>query len=527
MTGSDRRCGVLVPLFSAPSSRSWGCGDIGDIAPLTRWLSHGGQRLLQLLPLNEMAAGDCSPYSAMSASAIDPIYISLADVPEFVAAGGEASLAAVDRQLLADLRQSSRVPYGALRPLKLRVLTSAFERFVSNEWLPGTPRAASLAAYVQDEAWWLDSYAMFRVLHDREGGRVWLEWPDTFRQRDPDALARLRTESWREMLFYQYLQWTASVQWVAARVAARDAGVALFGDLPFMVDLHSADVWANQESFHLDRSVGVPPDAFSATGQDWGMPAYNWDALQASGFGWLRDRARRGAQLFDGYRVDHLVGFYRTYSRRRSDREDARFVPLEQLDQLRLGEHVLGLFRAAGSDVIAEDLGVIPDFVRASLALLGVPGFRVFRWERAWNEHGQPFRDPTQYPVVSVATTGTHDTETLAVWWDGAQEEERRAVLAIPSVRHLTQDADLTWSPFNPRVRDALLETLCASASRIVILPVQDVFGWYDRINQPATVNEANWTYRLPWPVDRLDEQPEARERQAALLAWSTKYARL
>ncbi len=527
MSASVRRCGLLVPLFSAPSSRSWGCGEIGDLAPLMQWLAGGGQRLLQLLPLNEMAPGDCSPYSAMSASAIDPIYISLADVPEFMAAGGETSLSAVDRQLLAEVRQAARVPYTVLRPLKLRALTAAYERFLHDEWLPQTARGTALAAYIRDEAWWLDAYATFRVLHEREGGRLWLEWPDAFARRDTDAIEHLCAESWRERLFYQYLQWTASTQWAAARQAAREADVALFGDLPFMVDLHSADVWANQESFQLDRSVGVPPDAFSATGQDWGMPAYDWDALQATGFGWLHDRARRGAQLFDGYRVDHLVGFYRTYSRRRSDREDARFIPSEQPDQLRLGERVLSVFRSGGADVIAEDLGVIPDFVRASLALLGVPGFRVFRWERAWHEHGQPFRDPSEYPVVSVATTGTHDTETLAVWWDSAGEEERRAILAIPSVRRVTRDADLTWAPFTPHVRDVLIEALCASASRIVILPVQDVFGWYDRINQPATVSEANWTYRLPWPVDTLGDVPDAQERQLALRTWSAKHARL
>ncbi|MFN7980467.1 MAG: 4-alpha-glucanotransferase [Vicinamibacterales bacterium] len=526
MSQPGRRCGVMIPLFSAPSTRSWGCGEIGDIAPLTRWLSAAGQRLLQLLPLNEMAPGDCSPYSAMSAAAIDPIYISLSDVPEFLDAGGEASLTDDDRACLAELRRSTRVPYRVLRPLKLRTLTAAFDRFVDAEWTKQTPRAAALAAYVRDESWWLDDYATFRVLHDREGGRLWLEWPEQLKQRDADALARVRTDAWRDVLFYQYLQWTASTQWATARRAAADAGVALFGDLPFMVDLHSADVWANQDSFHLDRSVGVPPDAFSATGQDWGMPAYDWEALQAGGFGWLRDRARRAAQLFDGYRVDHLVGFYRTYSRRRSDREDARFAPSEQPDQLRLGERVLRVFRAQGSDVIAEDLGVIPDFVRASLALLGVPGFRVFRWERAWHEHGQPFRDPTEYPVVSVATTGTHDTEPLAVWWDHAPEDERRAILAIPSVRRLTMSNDLTWAPFNPQVRDVLIEALCASASRIVILPVQDVFGWYDRINQPATVSEANWTYRLPWPVDTLDEQSEARERQLSLHTWSARHAR-
>ena len=241
----------------------------------------------------------------------------------------------------------------------------------------------------------------------------------------------------------------------------------------------------------------------------------------------FRSRARRSAQLFDGYRIDHLVGFYRTYSRRRSDRGDASFSPAHESEQLRLGERVLHLFREAGAEVVAEDLGTVPDFVRASLALLGVPGFRVFRWERLWKEPGQPFRDPSEYPALSVATSGTHDTEPLATWWDAAQEDERRAILAIPSVRQITHDADLTHSPFEPAVRDALIEVLCAAASRIVILPVQDVFGWRDRINQPATVNDVNWTYRLPWLSDRLDEQPIARERQNKLRGWALQYGRI
>lgn len=527
MNRATRRCGLLVPLFSAPSTRSWGCGEIGDVAPLVSWLARAGQRLLQLLPLNEMAPGDCSPYSAMSAMAFDPIYISLLDVPEFADAGGVDSLSAEDRSLLLEAQESSRVQYAPVRSLKHRVLAAAYARFVEHDWSKDTARAASLRDYVRAEAWWLDDYALFRAIHDREHGRIWTEWPEELRHRVPAALDSARSELANGVRFYQYVQWTAAFQWAQARDAANAVDVALFGDLPFMVDLHSADVWAHQHCFHIDRSVGVPPDAFSATGQDWGMPAYNWDAFAAHDYRWLRDRARRSAQLFDGYRIDHLVGFYRTYSRRRSDRDDASFSPAHEIDQLRLGERMLRLFRDAGAEVIAEDLGVIPDFVRASLALLGVPGFRVFRWERLWNDPGQPFRDPSGYPVVSVATSGTHDTEPLATWWDAAHEDERRAILMIPSLRRIAGDIDLTQSPFEPHVRDALIEVLCASASRVVILPVQDAFGWRDRINQPATVNEINWTYRLPWPSDRLHEQDFARERADTLRGWALRYSRV
>jgi 4-alpha-glucanotransferase len=239
----------------------------------------------------------------------------------------------------------------------------------------------------------------------------------------------------------------------------------------------------------------------------------------------VRGRARRSADLFDGYRVDHLVGFYRTYARPRDGRAPY-FTPADEDAQRRLGEMVLEIFRGPGSEIVAEDLGTVPDFVRASLAALGVPGFRVFRWERHWHDEGQPFRDPSEYPAVSVAVSGTHDTETHAVWWTQASAAERRAVSALPTVQRITSGRALDAEPFGPPVRDALLEALFASGSALVMCAVQDVFGWADRINEPATVGERNWIFRLPWPCDRLDEVVEARERQAALRRWSERYDR-
>jgi 4-alpha-glucanotransferase len=230
--------------------------------------------------------------------------------------------------------------------------------------------------------------------------------------------------------------------------------------------------------------------------------------------------------LYDGYRVDHLVGFYRTYSRPRGGGEPS-FSPEQEDAQRALGERVLGIFREPGSEIIAEDLGTVPDFVRASLARLEVPGFRVFRWERHWHTAGQPFRDPaTDYPAISVATSGTHDTEPLAVWWQKADEDEQRKVNEIPTVQRVTNGAGVLGRPYNADVRDALLETLFASASDLLLTPVGDVFGWDARINEPATVSDANWSYRLPWPVDRLDGEPDARERQQALRRWAERHGR-
>jgi len=169
----------------------------------------------------------------------------------------------------------------------------------------------------------------------------------------------------------------------------------------------------------------------------------------------------------------------------------------------------------------------VPDFVRASLARLGIAGYRVLRWEREWKVAGQPFRDPALYPAVSVATSGTHDTDPMAVWWESEAADERQAVGEIPALRSTFEQYNLGTAPFTPAIRDALLEVLFASGSDLLLLPVQDVFGWRDRINVPAKVSDENWTYRLPWTCDTLGRQPEAQERTARLREWARTYGRL
>ena len=379
---AGRRAGIVLPLFSCPSTRSWGIGEIGDVPDVTRWMTTAGLQVLQLLPLNEMAAGQHSPYSPLSAMAIDPIYISVGAVPEFAASGGEASLDAGERDALARARQSPRVDHATIRPLKASALRRAFDRFHESEWSRDTPRAQRFRTFLSQQAWWVEDYALFRAVHAREEERSWTEWPDALQRRDTAAIDRARKELARDVLYRQYLQWIASDQWTEARRGA--GGVAIFGDLPFMVDRDSADVWARQQEFDLGVSVGAPPDDFSKTGQDWGMPAYKWDAIAAEEFRWLRERARRTADLFDGYRIDHVVGFYRTYLHPRGGGAPF-FSPPDEPSQAALGDRVMTVFKDAGAEVLAEDLGTVPDFVRASLWRLHVPGFRIFRWERHWH----------------------------------------------------------------------------------------------------------------------------------------------
>ena len=234
---------------------------------------------------------------------------------------------------------------------------------------------------------------------------------------------------------------------------------------------------------------------------------------------------RRNSDLYDGYRVDHLVGFYRTYGRPRGGGEPF-FTPADEGAQAALGERVLHVLRQPGAEIIAEDLGTVPDFVRASLARLGIPGFRVFRWERDWHLEGRPFRDPSEYPPVSVAASGTHDTEPLATWWERASVDDRAKVSELPTIQRLRGGTALTSARYDPVVRDTLLEALFASRSDLLLTVVQDVFGWRDRINEPATIADSNWTFRLPWPSDRLSDVPEASERQSMLRTWAIRHGR-
>lgn len=510
-----RHLGLNLPLSAMPSSTSWGIGEIGDLATFAPWLETAGCDRLMLLPVGTMPTGQTSPYSACSAMAIDPIYISVEALEDLRHVGGIGALGEDNRRMIGDVRESSRVRFADVRRLKEAAITVACERFFRDEWADRTTRAAEFAGFTAREKWWLDDYALFRACETMWPGRPWAEWPEAVAHRDEKAIGELRRQLSREIRYTQYVQWLADGQWRATRRALQARGIALYGDLPFVVDAHSADVWSRQHEFLTDVSVGVPPDAFSDSGQDWGLPMYRWDVIAASDFAWIRQRARRMAALYDGFRVDHLVGFYRTYGR--APNGDRFFLPNDESTQAWQGEQVMRAFLAAGAAVVAEDLGTVPDFVRASIARLGIGGYKVLRWERVWHEPGRPFVLPSHYPRRSVATTGTHDTEPMAVWWEQADIEERVAVVDL-----LRRVGNGEWDPAAPwsdALRDTLLRTVMLAASDQVFLPVQDLFGWRDRINTPATVGDHNWTWRLPWLVDQWTSIEAARERASFLLS--------
>jgi len=512
LSGTMRQAGVLIPLFSIRTAGGWGLGEIPDLVPFSRFAASAGFSVVQVLPVHEASRGQSSPYAALTAFALDPVYMAVDAVEDFQAAGGREALSPGDREEVSALHPVPAVPWTRVRPLKARALALAFDSFLAREWKTRSARARQLEAYAREHAEWLDDYVLFVAIHDERQGQPWQEWEAPLRDRDPAALAAARARLSERLLYHTWLQWQLDLQWHAARRAANAAGVELMGDLPFMVATDSADVWSRPFDFRLDARVGVPPDAFSETGQDWGLPVYRWDDMEKNGFRWMNDRARRSADLYGLYRVDHVVGLYRTYYRP-NDGGDPTFIPDTEPAQIENGERMLDIF-SQGARVIAEDLGTVPEFVRASLTRCGVPGYRILRWEKEWDVDPSRFRDPTGWPALSVATTGTHDTDSLADWFEGLADAERQALLELPGLEDLRARAP---ERFDGGVRDALLELVYRAGSELCLLPFQDALGSRERVNVPGTVNDSNWSYRIPAELSTLANDLRTAERLRGL----------
>ncbi len=516
-----RAAGVVVPLFALRGAHDMGTGDMLDLLPFIDWLADADQRVVQLLPINETAPGDTSPYNALSAFAIDPTYVSVRHVVD-VAQSAAAQRWLRRRDTQEELRRlgaaAHREHHTAWR-IKLRLLEWGFKAF---EAQAAPTRREAFTRFCDRNVWWLDDYTLYRALREQQGWAGWEAWPARLRGRDAPAVAQAAAALAGRRRFLSYVQWVAAEQWAEVRRHAQYRGVLLKGDLPFVCARDSADVWTHRDLFDLSSSAGTPPDAFSATGQAWGLPLYDWPAMQRSDFRWWRQRARHARELYDLFRVDHVVGLYRTYAIPVRPGGTVGFTPDDEAAQLAQGNHLLrALLDEAGATVgiIAEDLGTVPDWVRESLNGLRIPGYKVFRWE--W--HAGAFVDPRTYPTLSVATSGTHDTDTLAAWWQSLGIEDRAAVLrGIGSEVAPHADPQAAW----PSVHRALLERLYDAASALTILPIQDLFGWHDRINTPATIDEANWTYRLPVTAEGLGRDPDIAARMQEIREWTARTGR-
>ena len=503
-----RIAGILIPLFSLRSAGDMGRGDIGGLRAMGDLALAMGHRALQLLPIDETPPGEASPYSAMSVMAIDPRYVSIKQL-HGVTLDQSTAHASLDLIELATT--------------KLSLLREAYRHFI--EHATAKDREA-FRNFVDANHYWLEDYALFRVLSDRFEHSDWSRWPFGFRQHDPSTMEETRRTHAEEIDFFRFVQFTAHSQWSEAKANVNHRGVYLGGDLAFSPSAGSVEVWAHQDVFDLTRTVGAPPDAFSDEGQRWGLPMPDWSRMRAENFSLLRKRIRRARDLYDFLRVDHVVGLFRTFGFPLGEKTIGAFDPPAEEAQLAQGEEILRLIKeeAAPMRIIAEDLGVIPPFVRATMAKLGIPGYKIARWERDWSAPDAPFIDPAKYPAVALATTGTHDTDTLAEWWETIDEKERHQFLLAMGVH---SEAAAQQATLSEPLLDRILSTLYASPAQLVIMPLQDLFRWKDRINVPGTVDSTNWRWRLPFDPARATDHPHLRSRIEALHAIVQRASRL
>ncbi|MBX3233931.1 MAG: 4-alpha-glucanotransferase [Labilithrix sp.] len=504
---SARLSGVTIPLFSLRSRSDWGIGQITDLPAAAAFFLRAGQKLLQVLPTHELAEGETSPYGALSAFALDPIFIDVESVPDADVQLGRQVLGDDGVNALMHVRAAKSVDYGVVRTLKRKVLAAAAARF--REAAQGE-RTKAFDAFVERERSWLHDHALYAAIRRAHDGYGWTTWPANERDRAPEVLAaaiapKEHGDLGARVLEEMYLQWIAHEQWFAARKKLHELGVVLMGDMPFIIGSESSDIWAHREQFRTDVSLGAPPDDFSADGQSWGLPAYDWSAMDKDGLAWLRARAKHEAELFDRFRIDHVIGFFRQWLT--PPGEKGAFDPTEEPAQQARGEKVLrAMIEAAGpGTVIAENLGVIPDWAREIMARLELPGYKVLPWER--DEDFIP-RDVKAFPELSVSTWSTHDTWPITEWWYRLEDWERERIAKQADVPLDTPEKDREL---------ALVRLLFSSRSNLTLLLAQEVLGDKTRINLPGHVGPENWTWRLDRPLEELAADPAVNARLAAI----------
>jgi isoamylase len=469
-----RASGVLVHITSLPSP--YGIGDVGPAAfALVDRLQAAGQRWWQALPLGPTGYGN-SPYQCLSSFAGNGLIISPDSLVD------EGLLRKSDCDEGRSFRQSA-VDYDVVIPFKHKLLEKAWTTFRA------APRPALSLDYDQfciEQAHWLDDYALFRALKIRHGGASYLEWPEELIRREPAALAEARrnlTELIEKVRFAQFLLFR---QGKRLREHALAKGVHLIGDLPFFVSPDSSDVWANPELFLLDEQhrprfvAGVPPDYFSAQGQLWGNPVYNWEALRQTGYRWCIDRLRALLTHVDVVRLDHFRGFAAAWHvpAGAQTAQSGQWVPGPDADFFSAVQRELGTL-----PFIAEDLGLITPDVYALRDQLQLPGMRILQF--AFDGKADNPYLPHNYVPNTVVYTGTHDNDTTRAWFEGLPEDQRRNMWNYLQ-RPAGKSDEVAWE---------LVRLAWSSAAGLAIAPLQDLLNLGAEARMPGSV-EGNWSWR-------------------------------
>ncbi len=501
----QRRSGILLHPTSLPGTP--GIGTIGSQArAFVDWLEAAHQTLWQILPLGPTGYGD-SPYASFSTFAGNPLLIDLEDVVE----RGWAEAASIEPPDY--ISRSGPVDFGAVVWWKLPVLKAAATYFLQHA------SAQDLGAYkdfVAQQGFWLESYSSFmsiKEFYDKQAqeeqvaGAMWSNyWPKDLARHQDAAVEKWRNQHQQEIEVQKVIQFFFFTQWRELKEYANGKGIAIIGDIPIFVAADSADVWANQRLFQLDENgraravAGVPPDYFSATGQLWGNPLYDWDAMAADGYDWWIARIKAALELVDYIRIDHFRGFqdYWAVPAGEKTAEKGQWLPgpahrLFQTIQDRLGD----------TPIIAEDLGVITEEVRRLRDDFGLPGMKILQFAFDLKEAGgsgcvNTFL-PHMYSPNCVVYTGTHDNDTMEGWLSKASEAELGLIgeyLAGPG----------ETCPRRELCR-RLVQLAIASTAKFAVIPLQDIYGLGSqaRINTPSTSDGKNWIWRMEENMLRQD----------------------
>lgn len=476
---APRSSGILLHITSLPSP--YGIGDLGPSAyRFADFLARTDQQIWQILPLGPVGAG-ASPYSSPSTFAGNPLLIS----PELLRDDG--LLEADDLDDLPDLPHD-HVDYGRAIPLKKDVLTRAFDHFDADA---SGDELATFESFCAAHADWLTDYALYMALKEAHGQAPWTEWSAPLIRRDPEALRRARATHERAIRKHQFWQYLFDRQWSALRDYCHDRSIQFFGDLPIYVAEDSADVWANQELFHLDETghptvvAGVPPDFFAEEGQRWGNPIYRWETMRERGYRWWARRLEHTLRRVDLVRIDHFRGFaaYWEIPASEDTAVHGQWVKGPGADLFETLEDKLGTL-----PVVAEDLGIITSDVVELREQFGFPGMAVLQF----GFYDDPDADylPHNFERNLIAYTGTHDNDTIAGWWNGDALEDEARTFARDYLALDTQSAStIHWS---------CIRALMASVANWVVIPMQDVLGLGTeaRMNDPGNSGD-HWTWRV------------------------------
>lgn len=470
-----RRAGVILHPTSLPGAQA--CGSLGTEAERwIDWLAEAGFRVWQILPLTPVADG--SPYNSYSAFAGNPALIDIEQLQQ----DGFPAPQGLDSAAPDFVMQALEQLYPWFQQAAPAALTDAY------------------AAFVQASAHWLQDVCLFSAIKEQYP-MAWVQWPDGLRDRLPSALQEFTAGHATRIGVHRLAQFLFARQWQALRTRAHQHDITLFGDLPIFVAHDSADVWCHRHLFKLAQDghprvvAGVPPDYFSATGQRWGNPLYEWRHHQSDGFAWWRQRIKHALTLYDAIRIDHFRGFVASWEIPEQEMTaingqwvdapgDALFEQLQQ--------HFGSL------PLIAEDLGIITRDVIALRKKYGMPGMKILQF--AFDSDGSNPYLPHNHTRDSVVYTGTHDNNTTLGWYNGLSEGIQQRIARY----YANPEQPMPW----PLIQSAL-----ASPARWAMVPLQDLLALdgAHRMNTPGTT-EGNWQWRFDWSQVSATLAPQLRE---------------